>query len=236
MRQCIVVIAGPPGAGKSTQIRNMAFELRNKGKKVKTTNLASGHVLTYLWPLANILAKLLTRRRSEVSPNMVILEDNPYVFRRLFKLWITLDTLSVCAKFLFEIYLPSRLGYCVIVEQSTPTIIADYFYLCRLLRLPTKTTSRCTGLLQRLIHLAQPTRVVFLDAETRVLESRWRRRAGLHMAETPEYVSMQRTSGLSLLRTLHTCDLVYVDSTWREILTTREVREALSDILGEPQT
>jgi thymidylate kinase len=220
---------GTPGAGKSTQIAILASELRASGLKIRTADL-KGYVREYLRPLAIILAKLLTRR-SNVSPTSGLLEGDPRVYRRLLKLWLMLDTFDVYAKFLFNIYVPSKLGYSLIIEQFIPTKIAEYFYFCRLLGLRSDEALPWTGLLQRLIQLIQPARTVFLDAETRVLQSRWRRRARnkLNIAETVEYMHMQRTLAVSLARALHQ-ELVCVDSTYGKDITSIRMRDAISNL------
>jgi thymidylate kinase len=224
---------GTPGAGKSTQIAILASELRASGFKIRTTDLSSGYLRTFLRPLAIILGKLLTRR-SNVSPTSGLLEGDPRVYRRLLKLWLMLDTFDTYATFLFRICVPSKLGYSLIIEQFIPTEIAEYFHFCRILGLRSDEALPWTGLLQRLIHLIRPARVVFLDAETTVLQSRWRRRARnkLNIAETLEYMHMQRTLGVSLARALHQ-ELVCVDSTYGKDMTSIRMRGAISDLFSD---
>jgi thymidylate kinase len=239
---------GTPGAGKSTQIAILASEFRASGFKIRTTDLSSGYVWDYLRPLAIILAKLLTRR-SNASPTSALAEGDPKVYRTLLKLWLMLDTFDIYAKFLLDIYVPSRLGYSLIIEQSIPNKIAEYFYFCRLLGLSSDEASPWTSLVQRLTHFIQPARAVFLDAETKVLQSRWRARTAgragrararrarneVNIAETLEYLYMQRTVALSLAKAYHQ-ELVCVDSTYGEDLTYRQVRGAISDLFSDQQT
>jgi hypothetical protein len=223
---------GTPAAGKSTQIAILVSELRASGLKIRRADL-KGYVREYLRPLAMILAKLLTRR-SNVSPTSGLLQGDPRVYRSLLKLWLMLDTFDVYARFLFDIYVPSKLGYSLIIEQFIPTKIAEYLYFCRLLGLRSDEALPWTALLQRLIHLIQPARIVFLDAETTALQSRWLRRARnkVNIAETLEYMYVQRTLAVELARALHQ-ELVCVDSTCGKDVTSMRMRAAISDLFSD---
>jgi hypothetical protein len=162
-----------------------------------------------------------------------LIEDSPRLFRGLLKLWLLLDTFSIYAGFLLELYVPSKLGFSVIVELGWPNWVAFYVYLYRLLRLPSDAMSRWTDLVQRLILQINPTRTIFLDAETSVLEARWRQRAGVQRWTTiAELHELQRTVVLSLV-TVSYRDVVRLDSTSRETLTSRELQEAVSDLLAK---
>jgi hypothetical protein len=160
-----------------------------------------------------------------------LLEDSPRLFRGLFKLWLLLDTFSIYARFLLAVYIPSKLGYSVIVELGWPNWLAFYIYLRRLLRLPSDAMPPWTDLVQRLILQINPMGTIFLDTETSVLESRWRQRAGVQRWKTiAELLELQRTITLSLARAFNK-DVVRLDSTSNETLTSRELRKALSDLL-----
>jgi len=230
----IVVIVGPQCAGKSTAVATLCSLFEEAGLRVRPVNLAGFYdAAKPAWPLIFDIAKLLTRRPSNIGSTMTLqslLEDSPRLFCGLFKLWLLLDTFSVYARFLLEVYIPSKLGYSVIVELGWPNWLAFYIYLRRLLRLPSDALSPWTDLVQRLILQINPVRIIFLDAETSVLEARWRQRAGVQTFTTiAELRELQRTVTLSLVRAFN--DVVRLDSTSRETLTSRELRKAVSDLL-----
>jgi len=182
------------------------------------------------------LAKLLGRRQSGMNSSLslqTLLEDRPSLFCLLFKLWLILDTFTVYARFLLEVYLPSKIGYSVIVEIGCADWIAFYLYLCRLLRLPSSATLPWTNLVQRLLRLVHPTRTLFVDAEASVLEARWRQRGGVQTWTTiAELRELQYRVALSLVRSLYN-GVVRLDSTSKATLTSKHVREAVSDLLSK---
>jgi hypothetical protein len=233
----IVMIVGPQCARKSTAAVAICSLFERVGLRARQVNLAGFYdAAKPAWPLIFDIARLLTRRPS-VSSTMILqslLEDSPRLFRGLFKLWLLLDTFSVYARFLLEVSIPSRLGYYVIVELGWPNWLAFYIYLSKLLRLPFDALSPWTNLVQRLVLQINPTRIIFLDAETSVLEARWRQRTGVQTFTTiAELLELQRTVTLSLVRTFN--DVVRLDSASRDTLTSRELRKAVSDLLAKTQ-
>jgi hypothetical protein len=142
-----------------------------------------------------------------------------------------LDTFTAYATFFLQVYLPSKLGYSLIVEFSWADWLGTYLYLCRLLRLPYNAILPWTDLVQRLLPLLHPTRALFVDAEASVLEARWKQRRGVHTwANMAELRELQRSVSLSLVENL--CDdVVRLDSTSIATLTSKHVREAVSDLL-----
>jgi thymidylate kinase len=237
VQSSIVLIIGPQCAGKSTVAATLCSLFEEVGLRARPVNLAGFYDMAKpAWPLIFDVAKLLTRRPSNMSSTMTLqslLEDSPRLFRGLLKLWLLLDTFSVYARFLLEVYIPSKLGYSVIVELGWPNWVAFYVYLYRLLRLPSDAMSRWTDLVQRLILQINPTRTIFLDAETSVLEARWRQRPGVQRWTTiAELRELQRTIALSLVRVSYK-DVVRLDSTSRETLTSRELQKAVSDLLAK---
>jgi hypothetical protein len=232
------MVAGPACAGKSTIVATLSPLLDAITSQARSVNLDGFyHVVKPFVPLILALVKLLSGRQSMNSSLSLqtLLEDRPSLFCLLFKLWLILDTFTVYAMFLLEVYLPSKLGYSVIVENGCADWFGTYLYFCRLLRLPYSATLPWTDLMQRLLRSVHPTRTLFVDAEDSVLEARWRQRlASVAYRQTwttvAELRELQRSVSLSFVRNL--CDdVVRLDST--STLTSKQVREAVSDLLAK---
>jgi len=193
----LIVFAGPVGAGKSTQIRYLRLALKGMRVKNKSVFLKSGHMLAYA--LTFFIARAVSRRRG-VAPIRALLEDAPQLFKRIFKLWLLLDLLSITVKFLLNIYIPFRLGYAVLVEEYIPATIADYLYLSRVASYPLDVDSFPARYLLKLANLCRPVYMIYLGAEDTELYRRWIARESTE--ERSDYLSMQRTILLKLCKKL----------------------------------
>ena len=202
----IVAFTGTVGSGKSTQVRLLARELNRKGIKAKVSFLKTGHLFAYL--LEVILAKILVTWRKDVSPIRALIEEKPHIFKKIFRLWLGLDIISIVTKFLFSIYLPLKLGYMVLVEEYVPATISDYLWLSRMINFKLKPKSFAITLLIRLMDLGGFTHIVFLDANDDELRRRWRRRGSPY--ERGDYLNMQRTILLRISRVLSYNGVLYV--------------------------
>jgi len=169
----LIVFGGPVGAGKSTQIRYLRSAIKKVGVKNKTVFLKSGHMLAYL--LGLILAKVVNKK-SDVAPIRALFENAPELFKRVFKLWLFFDLISVTVKFLLNIYIPFKLKYIIIVEEYIPATIADYLYLSSIANCPLSATSFPVRYLLKLMNMCGPVCVVYLDAENAELYRRWKER------------------------------------------------------------
>lgn len=198
-------------------MRLLAAKCRNNGLKVKTTSLKSNLFLARILVLS--LKKFLFIKRNDVFPIKALIEEKRPIFRKLFKLWISLDIISVFIQFLLTIYLPLKAGYTVFVEEYLPATIADYVYIVRTLDLPLSTLFFSFRCMSKLMHAA-PAQVVFLDADTHKLNSRWKQRKSLH--ERSDYLQMQRTTLLSLSKELASSEVVYVNTSNQTIKQTHE--------------
>lgn len=217
MKHRVIVFLGTVGSGKSTQMRLLASYMRGRGFRVRVAFLKTGHLLAYV--LEVFLARLLVGRRG-VRPLRALIEGRPWIARRLFRLWASLDAVSISMKFLFSVYIPVRLGFVVLVEEYIPAIVADYVYLSRVLGVPLRALSSLLGLVLRLFRLGGPIGVVFLDADNRVLELRWRRRGS--PTERLDYLKMQRTILRRLAEAMSEGRFVYIDTAGRSVRETHE--------------
>jgi len=217
-----IAFTGPVGAGKSTQIGLLASKLGNKGVRVKTTSLKINHFLAFI--LVVILVKMLCARNKRKDAPFIraLIEEKPCLFRRLFKLWLTLDVLSIYIRFLLTIYLPLKMRHIVIVEEYLPSTIADHVYVARILGLPIKSPSTAVSFMLRMVHLGGSMQTIFLDAHNNVLKDHWRARR-MNLDERPDYLNMQRTILLSLSKKLSSDDLLYIDTSKQTIEETHKL-------------
>jgi thymidylate kinase len=215
----VIVFIGTVGSGKSTHIKILYSKLKQRGFKVRISSLKRGHLLIFV--LEVLLSKMFAGKRKGVYPIRALLEERPTLFKRIFRLWLSLDLISITLKFLASIYLPSRLGYIVLVEEYIPATITDYIYLGGVINSPLKMNSFAINYLIRLMKLCGPIRIVFLDAKDEELKRRWKLRGSPE--EREDYLQMQRTLLLRLSRTLSSNELIYVNTSSRTLTETQEL-------------
>ena len=210
----VIAFLGPVGVGKSTQMRLLAYRLRSKGLKVKTTFLLKGHLFSHFFEI--ILAKIFCKSRGEKASAMrTLLDKNPSAFKKIFKLWLIVDTITICLKFLVSIYIPIKLGNIVLVEDYIPSTITHYRYYCQCLKLPLSSINFSSKLALTLMSRFS-TRIIFQDVPTEVLKSRWR--AKDLFIERENYVHHTRRENLlSLLQKLLSNNLIYIETDNRSV-------------------
>lgn len=204
----IIAFVGPVGSGKSTQMKLLASDTKTSRLKTKITFLKTGHLFAYI--LEVILVRVLIGKRKNVHPIRVLIEDRPDLFKKVFKLWLFLDILSIYLKFLLTIYLPMKMDYTVLVEEYIPATIADYIYLSRAIGFSFRASSFALNFMLRLLYLGGSTKIIFLDANTNALKSRWIQRGSLD--EKSDYLHMQRTLLLSLSKKVSSHELLYINT------------------------
>jgi len=205
----VLVFVGTVGSGKTTHIRLLSRKL---GKiKNRVSHLGVGCLFTRLFE--EFLANLLLKDR-KLCPRRALREYNPYLFRKLFRFWLTLDVFSIYVKFLLRVYLPAKVGYLIIVEEYIPSIISNYIYLSKALGLPLKNISFAINHMLRLLHITSPIKTIFLDADNEVLQKRWVQRRSLY--ERLDYIEMQRSLLLSISKML-SHSFLYIDTTDKSV-------------------
>ncbi len=170
---------------------------------------------------------MLFKKRKDTPFIRALIEEKPCLFRRLFKLWLTLDVLSIYIRFLLTIYLPLKTRHIIIVEEYIPSTIADHVYVARRLGLSPKSPSTAASFMLRLAHLGGSMQTIFLDAYDYVLKDHWRARR-TNLDERPDYLNMQRTILLSLSKKLSSDDLLYINTSKQTI---EETHKLITDYL-----
>ncbi len=204
------------GAGKSTQIRLLANALRCQNLSVQVSFIKTGHVFAYL--LEYFLVKLLVRERSDLYLVGALIEARPGLFKRLFKLWLTLDIFSISIRFLLTVYIPIKRHRIVIVEEYLYASIADYIYIVKKLGLSLKTLYPAANFLLRLFKLSGNVQTIFLNANNVELAKRWDKRFSLK--EKIEYLQMQHYVLLPL--SMLSPSFLYLETDKRNISATHE--------------
>jgi len=213
----IIAFLGTVGSGKSTQMKLLYSKLKWKGLKVKMSFLKIGHLFAFIFEI--FLAKIVAGKRRDVFPIRALVEERPRLFKRLFRLWLGLDLISITIKFLACIYAPLRLGYTVLVEEYIPATISDYIYLSKIINFPLKIRSFAINYLLKLMSL-KPTQIIFLDAENDKLAYRWKLRGSFD--EKEDYLRMQRTILLKVSKRL-SHKFLYIDTGAKTIKETHKL-------------
>jgi hypothetical protein len=197
----------------------LCSKLKQKRLKVKVDSLKTGHLLAFV--LEILLARIVASKRKDVFPIRALLEERPTLFRRIFGLWLGLDLVSITLKFLASIYLPLRLGYTILIEEYIPATISDYIYLSRIINFHLRVDSFAINYLLRLMNLCGPTQMIFLDAGDDELKRRWKLRGSFD--EREDYLKMQRTLLLQMLRELSPNGFIYINTDTKTLIETQKL-------------
>jgi len=218
-RSRVIAFTGTVGSGKSTHMRLLYSKLKQKGLKTRMSFLKTGHLFAFILEIS--LARIVASKRRDVFPIRALVEERPILFRRILRLWLGLDLISITLKFLVGVYIPLKLGYTILIEEYIPAIISDYIYLSKIVNYPLKVNSFAINYLLRLMKLCDHTQMIFLDAENDELKSRWRLRGSFD--ERGDYLYMQRTLLLHISRALSSSELIYVNTSSKTITETQEL-------------
>ena len=181
--------------------------------------LKTGHLFAFILEIS--LAKIVANKRKDMFPIRALVEERPTLFRRIFRLLLGLDLISITLKFLAGIYLPLKLGYTVLIEEYIPATISDYVYLSKIVNFPLRVNSFAINYLLKLMNLCGPTQIIFLDAKNDELRIRWKLRRSLD--EREDYIQMQRTLLLQISRGLSSMNFIYINTGAKTLVETQKL-------------
>jgi thymidylate kinase len=215
----VIAFIGTVGSGKSTHMKLLCSKLRQRGMRARMSFLKTGHLFAFI--IEVLLARIVASKRKDTFPIRALFEEKPDLFRRIFRLWLDLDLISITLKFFASIYLPLRLGYIVLVEEYIPATVSDYVYLSKIIDFPFKANSFAINYLLRLMKLCGPTQIIFLDAKNDELKRRWKLRGSFN--EREDYLQMQRTLLLQISRRLSSMNFIYIDTGAKTLVETQKL-------------
>ena len=122
-----IIFMGPDGSGKSTQARNIARMLTNRGFKVRFCWIRGPHSIASI--LSRFLIKLGYFRLIETSESSYKVFD-PKLLTGLGALWGFIEFLSVLPWIITRMYLPLLLGRIVVADRYIlDTIVYALYYV-----------------------------------------------------------------------------------------------------------
>jgi hypothetical protein len=195
----------------------LANRLRKENVKTKVVVLKTNHLFAYCFTL--VLEYILLGERKQTFVIRELIDKRPMILRRLFRLWLALDALSISLRFLWSVELPLKRGCVVLVEEYLPAIVTDYVYVSRAIGLPSGISNRAIRFVASILASAGAMDNVFLDAQSSVLQTRWAMRGSPF--EKPEYLRAQREMLLRFSRELSSHDFLYIDTTKKTIKQTQ---------------
>ncbi len=192
----LLVFLGTVGVGKSTQIGLLESRLKSDGFKVRTSFLKTNHLLAYLFTI--FLVKLLVKDKEYSYPIGTLIENKPELMKKIYRLWLTLDLISLSISFFLKIYIPIKRGRIVIVEEYFPATISDYMYFARSIGYPIKNLSFVINYMQKLSYIGGSYLIIFLDTSIKDLLTHWKNRNSraelyTNILIAPDYIGMQRS-------------------------------------------
>lgn len=172
------------------------------------TFIKNSHFLTYI--LMRFLRALGAYEKVAYSDDLRIYPRRDIV-RKLFSLWCFLDILSIAAKFFFTVYIPSNLGYTVLVEEGlfmtahTYCVIFPWFFKTQPKALP--LLPNLLGWIERKNHVD-----IILDANVEELSLR-RKHRSYRQSELSEYITMQK----KWMQRLSQSDTVFIETSGESV-------------------
>lgn len=186
---------GPDGSGKSTQARNIARMLTNRGFKVRFCWIRGPHSIASI--LSRFLIKLGYFRLIETSESSYKVFD-PKLLTGLSALWGFIEFLSVLPWIITRMYLPLLFGRIVVADRYIlDTIVYALYYVGPSFMTVWGKILMCM--------VPKNSLLICMDADTHVLQER-RRNEPLTM----DYLIFQRVAYKTLAKQI---DAVTIDTT-----------------------
>jgi len=194
----LIVFVGPPGAGKSTQMRVISGVMGrcfSKYRRVVELNLKRGFLASLLERLLMLL--VYGKRLGYPYPLELLLRGASNKTRKVVKLWFYINTLELASRILLLARLAKIFGLILLIEDYVPAIIVDYVYVALKLGLPINSIMKFIKILLQVYSKEQPLKIIFLSATKPELIKRWYiRKRGEH---SELYISLTRVLMLNLV-------------------------------------
>jgi thymidylate kinase len=215
----LIVLLGPVGVGKSTQLNLTAQTLRQRGIKVSITQLKALHVFCGIF-ITLIVAFL--REDSGRNPFRVLRTKRVEVAAKLFPIMALLDVPSFTIRYWLNVALPLKFGRVVLVEECMYGTLAEYVFWLKNMKTQDKISAGFMRLVERLIYKNRAnTFTVYLNASYPHLTARIARRNTY--TEDLKYIQMQQTTLMLLAKNLSLRGQYrYIDTTDKDVQTVKQ--------------
>ena len=184
----IVILLGPVGVGKSTQIALLSNYFHKRKNRTVTTFIKSNHVFSYFLRAALVL--LGCSEKIFYPDGTPIVCPKGRVVRRLLPLLAIFDAVSIAIKFFFEVFIPFHFGFTVLIEEG-PAMTLHTYSVCYPEFFKTKPrVVRLSHILLGWVLSKAHAQIVMDTTDAELIERRKSRE--FRRTELPEYVISQR--------------------------------------------
>lgn len=184
----IVILLGPVGVGKSTQIALLRNYFKKRNNRTVTTFIKSNHVFSYF--LRATLVFLGCSEKVFYPDGTPIICPKSSVVRRLLPLLALFDTLSIATKFFFEVFIPFHFGFTVLIEEG-PAMTLHTYSVCYPEFFKSKPrVVRLSNILLGWVLSKAHAQIVMDTTDDQLVERRKSRE--FRRTELPEYIFSQR--------------------------------------------
>ena len=207
----LIIFLGPPGSGKST-----LSMLLGKLYGCRVISIKSGNLFTYLF-LDVFLVGLLSKIYKTPKSRWVVVELWKG-FGRILGVIKLLDLICLPLALLVKVWLPMRLGCCVVADEFLQSTLTDYIYFNWISSSCKRSFDFFIRFLLRLLGSFKG-HVIFLTAKEDILKQRWNLRRRGEPSRTYmlfQYTVLRRVAKLS-------SSFIYVDTSSIGILDTIKI-------------
>jgi len=158
----LIVFVGPPGSGKSTQMRVISSALKlcfSKYRRVVELNLKRSFLASLLERLLMLL--IYGRGSRHPFPLELLLRGANNKVRKVAKLWFHVNTLELASRILLLTRLAKVLGLILLIEDYVPTVVIDYAYIALRLGLLINSIMKFVKVLLQVYSKERPLKIIF---------------------------------------------------------------------------
>ncbi len=215
----LVVITGPEGVGKSTQITILMYRLAKHGYDIDYGYIRSGSFLVRV--IKKILVQLGRYEETVTELGDKIRDADHLIVSRLINLFMVIDFLTALLKSLYHLLVISlSRKNMIIYERYSNDLVLDYYYASIFYNIDKRTRRITYRVLSAISRRIEPL-IIILDADTKTL---LQRQASRKRSDLLVFVLVQKSLQKILASTFTTdkC-LSYIDTTNRSIIDTNKV-------------